>query len=96
MESMGFQREQDGLRVSKFLRVYVLCNDSVGRVELFYEVEPSKVRYFFSEEEVQAYGDLNTNSREPVTREERMRSLQGKEIRSQHDYYRHIEPGRLK
>jgi len=101
MESLGFEMESPGQRRGNFTRVYQLCNDSVQReITLFYSNNIGIRRNFFGEKgkELQAYGSLTTFSTEPTytSIEERLRIIEEKNIRTQHEYYKHLSPERLK
>ena len=100
MESLGFQVESPGQRRGEFSRVYVLRNDSTPReIEFFYEDKVGDNQDFFGEREesIQAYGNLKTFSIEKTTPDldERLRIIKEKEVRTQHDFYRHLAPERL-
>jgi hypothetical protein len=102
MQSLGFDIEPVGGRSGEFTRVYVLNDKSVPReIEFFYEERADKDnKSFFGKKskEVIAYGSLKTFS-VPETypdSNERMRIIKKKNVRTQHDYYKHLSPERLK
>ena len=97
MQSLGFEVESPSQKRANFTRVYVLCNDFVPReIEFFYKDEVEKHRDLFGKrrQEVHAYGNLNTFSSERThpKLDERLRIIEEKGVRTQHDYYRHLSP----
>jgi len=101
MKSLGFEVESPSQRRGDFIRVYVLCDDSAPReIEFFYEDGAGDYRDLFGErgKEVYAYGNLKTFSTEMTHPDlvERLRIIEEKCVRTQHDYYRHLDPERLK
>ena len=100
MFSLGFQIDTSQ-RVGEYTRVYMLDDDSVKRyIAFFYEENAGKNKEWFQERanEVQSYGNLKTGSVEPTyfTLEERVKVIKEKRVKTQHDYYRHVSPERLK
>ena len=103
MGSLGFEIEAPNQRRGQFTQVYVFNDGSVSPREIvfFYRLEPDNdQKSFFRKRsgEVKAYGSLTTYSTELIhpTVEERLRIIEEKGVRTQHDYYRHLQPERLK
>lgn len=100
MQSLGFRIEPSGQRKGKFTRVYVLDDSAPREIEFVYEDEVGDNRGWFGERgsEVQAYGNLKTFTTEMThpDLDERLRIIKEKNVRSQHDYYKHLDPERLK
>lgn len=102
MVSLGFHIEQPNQRRGEFTRVYILDDETVPReIEFFYDEnlkEHQKECYGERINEIVAHGDLKTYSVCPTypNLEDRMRIMKEKGVRTQHDYYRHLSPERLK
>lgn len=101
MASLGFKIESPGERRGEYTRTYVLNDDSVPReIEFFYEERVGDYRELFGKRvsDVHAYGNLKTFSTEPthIGLDERLRIIEERKVRTQHEYYRHVSPERLR
>ncbi len=104
MRSLGFQIEPEEGRWEKgaFSRIYTFEDESVPReIVLFYKESIDDITrslYGGRAHEISAHGNLKTYSVDPTyaTAEERARVVKEKGVKTQHDYYRHLSPERLK
>lgn len=101
MQSLGFKIEPDRQRGKKYTQIYVLCNESAPReIEFFYEDDAGDYQDFFGAmgKHISAYGSLKTFPPEttPLSLDERLKIIKEKNVKTQHDHYRHLNPGLLK
>jgi hypothetical protein len=98
MQSWGYKIEKPNQRKSSFSRIYAILEPLVPRdIELFYSEEEID-NEIFKEKKVESYGSLTTYSVKPnhLKIKERLKTIEEKRIKNQHDYYKHLSPERLK
>ena len=101
MQSLGFVIEPANQRSGEITRVNVLCNESIPReIEFFYNKNPRGHKSFFGkrEKEVKACGALKTYSCEPAhpDPEDRKRIIETGIVKTERDYYKHLDNERHK
>jgi hypothetical protein len=109
MDSLGFRKTHTfGLALEKagdtrgnFTRIYQCDDSSTPReIEFFLYEKVGEYRDNFpgNENKITAYGQLKTYATEQThpDLEERLRIIKEKKVKTQHDYYRHLDPERLK
>ncbi len=99
MQSLGYRIPTSS--TPEFTRMYVFDDDSVSReIEFFYQADLADSKELFDEMagEVLAYGNLKTYSVETtyLDADERLKIIEEKGVKTQHDCYRHLSPKRLK
>ncbi len=100
MKSLGFNMDR-ALKRGEITRVYNFENGAVASrpIELFYFSRiDADLREAFGRENIVSFGILKTYSIEPEISDpkKRKRIITRQKIHREHDYYKHLEPDRLK
>ncbi len=101
MQLLGFEIESPEQRKKKFTQVYVICNEHVPReIKFFYEDDAEDQRDFFGAmgNRIRAYGCLKTfeTGLARPNLEERLRIIEEKNVRTEHEWYKFVAPERLR
>ncbi|RJQ17020.1 hypothetical protein C4573_03090 [Candidatus Woesearchaeota archaeon] len=92
MQERGFTAEGPE---ADFARVYT--HNAQPAMKFFYAENPADYRDFFGKQSIQAYGELVTYALGAVPdAQERARIIKEKNVRTQHDWFRHLSPERLR